>query len=181
MHTRQSMLTTLGAALLAAGIMQAHAADPYYNPANAASSTSKTIGYDLYKTIGCPGKGILDVPCKEPLEAKAAPVAKPKDSDGDGVIDDKDLCPATVKDAKVDVTGCELDGDKDGVVDRLDKCPTTPAGRKVNVSGCELDGDGDGVVGGLDKCPTTPAGRKVNADGCERDSDGDGVSDAADR
>jgi outer membrane protein OmpA-like peptidoglycan-associated protein len=181
MRNRYIMLNTLGAALMAAGIMQAQAAEPYYNPANAASSTSKTTGYELFKTIGCPGKGILDAPCKEPLETKAAPAPVPKDSDGDGVTDDKDLCPATPKGAKVDATGCELDGDKDGVVDRLDKCPTTPPGRKVNASGCELDGDGDGVVDGLDKCPTTPAGRKVNADGCELDSDGDGVVDAADK
>ena len=182
MRTPRNVLSALGAALIAAGTPQAQAAEPYYNPANAASSSGKTTGYELFKTIGCPGKGILETPCKEPVEAaKPAPAPKVVDSDGDGVPDDKDRCPGTVKGAKVDANGCELDGDKDGVVDRLDKCPTTPPGRKVNAEGCELDGDGDGVVDALDKCPGTPPGRKVNAEGCELDSDGDGVVDALDK
>ena len=176
MYRTPALLSTLAAALIAVGV--AHAAEPYYNPANSASSSGKTMGYELYKTIGCPGKGILETPCKEPEPAKPAPAI---DSDGDGVTDDKDRCPGTVKGAKVDANGCELDGDRDGVVDRLDKCPTTPPGRKVDAAGCELDGDGDGVVDALDKCPTTPLGRKVNAAGCELDGDGDGVVDALDK
>ncbi|MBK6743846.1 MAG: thrombospondin type 3 repeat-containing protein [Hydrogenophilales bacterium] len=153
MHMTSTMLTALGAALFASGVFGAEA--PYYNPANAASSTGKTIGYELYKTVGCPGRGILEIPCKDPLPAIPV-VVKPADSDGDGVTDDGDRCPGTPKGAKVDSKGCELDGDKDAVVDRLDKCPTTPPGRTVNAQGCELDGDGDGVVDALDKCPTTP-------------------------
>ncbi|OYY95634.1 MAG: hypothetical protein B7Y41_02095 [Hydrogenophilales bacterium 28-61-23] len=169
---------------MTAGIAQAQAAEVYYNPANAASSSGQTTGYDLYKTIGCPGRGILDAPCAGPAPAKPAapaPVAKIADTDGDGISDDKDRCPGTPSGAKVDAQGCELDGDKDGVVDRLDKCPTTPAGRKVNAEGCELDGDNDGIVDALDKCPTTPAGRAVNAEGCELDGDNDGVVDALDK
>lgn len=196
MRTSFTVLSALGAALISTGIMHAQAAEaPYYNPANAASTSGKTLGYELYKTIGCPGRGILETPCAAPVEAKAkampapaptpapkaAPMVKPADTDGDGVIDDLDRCPGTVPGAKVDAKGCELDGDMDGVVDRLDKCPTTPAGRKVNAEGCELDGDGDGVVDALDKCPTTPAGRKVNAEGCEMDGDGDGVVDGLDK
>ncbi len=184
MRTTLTVLSTLGAALMSVGIMHAQAAEsPYYNPSNAASSSGKTLGYELYKTIGCPGRGILDAPCSAPVEAKAmpAPMAKTADSDGDGVADDVDRCPGTVQGAKVDARGCELDGDRDGVVDRLDQCPTTPAGRKVNAVGCELDGDGDGVVDALDKCPTTPPGRKVNAEGCELDGDGDGVVDGLDK
>jgi len=34
------------------------------------------------------------------------PVAKPMDSDGDGVTDDKDQCPNTPKGATVDARGC---------------------------------------------------------------------------
>lgn len=193
MRTSFTVLSALGAALLSAGVLHAQAAEaPYYNPSNVASSSGKTIGYELYKTIGCPGRGILDTPCSVPVEVKAMPApapaaakpepqAKPVDSDGDGVIDELDRCPGTVKGAKVDAKGCELDSDMDGVVDRLDKCPMTPAGRKVNADGCELDGDGDGVVDALDKCPTTPPGRKVNAEGCELDSDGDGVVDGLDK
>jgi OOP family OmpA-OmpF porin len=66
----------------------------------------------------------------------------------------------------VDTHGCELDSDGDGVVDRLDRCPATPAGRKVDAQGCELDSDGDGVVDALDQCPNTPRGDRVDTRGC---------------
>ena len=155
--------------LAVGGVAQA---GTYYDPTNAASSSGKTSGFELYKTIGCPGRGLLDPPCPGDVAAKPAPTPapaaapKPVDSDGDGVTDDKDRCPNTPKGAKVNADGCELDGDGDGVVDRLDQCPTTPAGRKVDAKGCELDSDGDGVVDGLDQCPNTPAGDKVDAKGC---------------
>lgn len=170
---RSSTLGAFAAALFVAGV-QVQAA-PYYNPANAASSTGSTTGYELYKTIGCPGRGLLDTPCKDeppvsqPRAATPAPapaVAMPKDSDGDGVPDDKDRCPGTPAGAKVDAQGCELDSDGDGVVDRLDRCPGTPAGRKVDAQGCEPDSDGDGVVDALDQCPNTPRGDRVDARGC---------------
>jgi len=165
--------SALGAALIATGSLGAVAADaPFYNPSNVSSPTGKTLGYELNKTIGCPGRALLDVPC---------PDAKPVDSDGDGVVDGLDKCPNTPAGRKVDANGCELDSDGDGVVDGLDKCPNTPPGRKVNAQGCELDSDGDGVVDGIDKCPNTPPGRKVNAQGCELDSDGDGVVDGIDK
>ncbi|MEW5771410.1 MAG: OmpA family protein [Pseudomonadota bacterium] len=166
----------------------AQAASTYYDPSNSASNTGKTTGYELYKTIGCPGRGLFDPPCAAPVEAAKpapapapVPASKPVDSDGDGVVDGLDKCPGTPAGAKVNADGCELDGDRDGVVDRLDQCPTTPAGRKVDAKGCELDSDGDGVVDALDKCPGTPAGAKVNADGCELDGDGDGVVDRLDQ
>ncbi len=201
MRIASTVLSSLATALIASAVGHAQAAEPYYNPANAASSSGMTTAYELFKTIGCPGRGILEAPCAGPVAAKpVAPIAAPApvpapapaaksapvvvkvlDSDGDGVPDDKDRCPDTPKGAKVNAQGCELDGDGDGVVDRLDKCPTTPAGRSVNAQGCELDGDGDGVVDALDKCPTTPAGRAVNAEGCELDGDGDGVVDALDK
>jgi OOP family OmpA-OmpF porin len=176
--------SALGVALFAAGLAGAQAAEaPYYNPANTASGSGKTTAYELYKTIGCPGRGILEAPCKEPAApaAPAAVPAKPADGDNDGVVDSLDKCPTTPPGRKVNAQGCELDGDGDGVVDALDKCPTTPAGRKVNAQGCEMDGDNDGVVDALDKCPTTPPGRKVNAQGCDLDSDGDGVIDMLDQ
>jgi OOP family OmpA-OmpF porin len=163
--------TLLSAALMSMGALSAQAAEhKYYDPSNVTSPTGKTIGYELNRTIGCPGKALLDAPCPPP-----------KDSDGDGVTDDKDKCPGTPAGRKVNADGCELDSDGDGVVDANDKCPGTPAGRKVNAQGCELDSDGDGVVDGNDKCPGTPAGRKVNAQGCELDSDGDGLVDADDK
>jgi len=176
-HNRSSTLMRIsqflglaGAALMALGAVGAHAAvGGFYDPSNLASPTGKTIGYELFRTIGCPGRELLGVPCTVP------------DGDKDGVYDEIDKCPTTPAGRKVNADGCEPDGDGDGVADVADKCPTTPAGRKVNADGCESDGDGDGVVDALDKCPTTPAGRAVNADGCEPDGDGDGVADALDK
>jgi outer membrane protein OmpA-like peptidoglycan-associated protein len=189
MQFKSSVLSSLTIAMLSTGVMTAHAAEaPYYNPSNTASQSGKTIGYELFRTIGCPGRGILEAPCAVPpapapvqVQAKSAPVVKIPDSDGDGVADDKDRCANTPAGAKVDARGCEVDSDKDGVVDRLDQCPDTPIGRVVNAQGCELDSDKDGIVDALDQCPDTPAGRVVNAQGCELDGDKDGVVDALDK
>jgi OOP family OmpA-OmpF porin len=93
-------------------------------------------------------------------------VAKPMDSDGDGVTDDLDQCPNTPRGVKVDDKGCPLDSDGDGVPDYLDRCPNTPRGVKVDEKGCPLDGDGDGVPDYLDQCPRTPKGARVNEVGC---------------
>jgi peptidoglycan-associated lipoprotein len=38
----------------------------YYNPTNPASPTGFTTGYKLYRTIGCPGKELLGIPCIVP-------------------------------------------------------------------------------------------------------------------
>jgi OOP family OmpA-OmpF porin len=73
-----------------------------------------------------------------PKAPPAPVVAKPKDSDGDGVIDMNDQCKTTAPNTPVDSKGCELDSDNDGVVDSIDKCPTTPAGAKVDAAGCRI-------------------------------------------
>lgn len=181
-HPLQSLPTPLALGIvmmLAASSGAMAASGRYYDPSNAASKDGYTTDYPLYKTIGCPGRALLDAPCNEPMPVK--PVPAPADTDGDGVTDDRDRCPNTPAGARVDARGCELDSDGDGVVDRLDRCPGTPAGARVDAQGCELDSDGDGVVDRLDQCPGTPAGRKVNAQGCETDKDGDGVMDAQDQ
>lgn len=114
----------------------------FYDPSNVASPTGNTTGFELYRTIGCPGQQLLGTPCPEPVvapkptPAPAAPAVK--DSDGDGVPDDKDRCPGTPAGARVDAQGCELDSDGDGVVDALDQCPDTPKGDKVDTRGCTL-------------------------------------------
>jgi OOP family OmpA-OmpF porin len=185
MRTFPLLASFLGATFMVAGVATTHAAEGvFYDPSNVGSTTGRTTGHELFGTIGCPGRQLLDKPCPVPAAAPApvpAAAPAPADSDGDGVIDEKDKCPNTPAGRKVNADGCELDSDGDGVVDAKDKCPGTPAGRKVNADGCELDSDGDGVVDALDKCPTTPAGRKVNADGCELDSDGDGIVDGDDK
>jgi len=133
---------------------------------------------------------------------------KAKDSDMDGVSDNKDKCPDTPAGVAVDANGCPLDTDGDGVADYMDDCPTiagltslkgcpdadgdgvadkddkcpdTPKGWKVDATGCPLDKDEDGVADAIDKCPDTPAGIDVDKNGCPVDTDGDGVPDYLDQ
>jgi OOP family OmpA-OmpF porin len=130
------------------------------------------------------GDGVPDNRDKCPSTPKGARVdgdGCPKDTDGDGVVDGVDRCPDTPHGAKVDAEGCPLDTDQDGVYDGLDECPDTPRGAKVNSKGCSQDSDGDGVADESDKCPNTPRGVKVDSSGCPADSDGDGVADDKDR
>jgi outer membrane protein OmpA-like peptidoglycan-associated protein len=73
---RSHTLTVLGLALAYSGIVAAQTdAQPYYNPANPASPTGFTTDYELYRTIGCPGKELLGQPCPVPAPAPA-PVAE---------------------------------------------------------------------------------------------------------
>jgi outer membrane protein OmpA-like peptidoglycan-associated protein len=114
------------------------------------------------------------------------PKEKPRDSDGDGVPDKLDQCPATPAGTVVDDKGCPvpLDDDKDGVVNERDQCPNTPAGETVDAVGCsasQKDDDRDRVNNALDKCPNTPAGVPVDASGCPQDDDKDGVTNPADK
>lgn len=95
-----------------------------------------------------------------------------KDSDNDGVSDEKDQCVDVP--GSVSAHGCpDEDGDK--VPDKDDKCPDLP-GKRIT-KGCP-DEDGDKVVGDDDKCPDK-AGPKESA-GCP-DTDGDGLADHEDR
>ncbi len=127
MRTTPLYLSILTATLISAGAVSAHAAEgKFYDPSNAASPTGKTIGYELNKTIGCPGQPLTGTPCKEPKEA---------DTDGDGVVDSKDKCPNTPAGRKVNAEGCELDRDGDGIVDGDDKCPDVYA---KTADGCPL-------------------------------------------
>lgn len=114
---------------------------------------------------------------------------KPKDSDNDGVIDEKDDCPDTKAGVEVDSRGCEVkddegegdtppvtrtDTDRDGVFDDKDKCPNTTRGTAVDSDGCPVttppststDDDNDGVVNSRDRCPNTPTGVAVDTRGC---------------
>ncbi|EED31433.1 OmpA/MotB domain protein [gamma proteobacterium NOR5-3] len=85
------------------------------------------------------GAGVGAVICdlQEPKPA-AVVAAAPADSDGDGVMDDKDRCPGTPAGAEVDMSGCALDSDGDGVADYKDQCANTPAGVKVDMKGCPV-------------------------------------------
>lgn len=74
MRTTPFLFSILGATLISVGAISAHAAEGvFYDPSNAASADGKTIGHELYRTIGCPGRELLVTPC--PVPAPAAPVA----------------------------------------------------------------------------------------------------------
>ena len=76
MRTTPFLFSIIGATLISAGVVSAHAAEGvYYDPSNAASPTGKTIGHELFLTIGCPGKQLLDAPCKAPAPVKVAEAA----------------------------------------------------------------------------------------------------------
>ena len=68
----------------------------------------------------------------------------PADSDGDGVSDGSDNCPAVSNPAQTDTDGdgagdaCDTDDDGDGVLDGSDNCPLA-----ANAS--QADGDHDGI------------------------------------
>jgi OOP family OmpA-OmpF porin len=102
---------------------------------------------------------------------------QPKDSDGDGIVDEKDKCPNEAGDPP---DGCPKpkDSDGDGIVDAEDKCPSQ-AGEPPDGCPKPKDSDGDGIVDAKDKCPNE-AGKPP--DGCPvKDSDGDGIFDDKDK
>lgn len=80
MRTTPFLFSIAGTILVSAGAVTAHAAEaPFYNPTNAASPTGFTIGYELFRTIGCPGRELLGIPCEVPSPAPlaAAPESAP--------------------------------------------------------------------------------------------------------
>ena len=106
-----------------------------------------------------------------------------RDSDDDGVNNNKDKCPHTKKGIKVDSDGCPLDTDKDGVVDSYDKCPNTPAGVSVNTDGCA---DKDSVIltdeNSMVDSAALNAAERARLDSLNRlDSDKDGIPDVSDK
>jgi hypothetical protein len=75
------------------------------------------------------------------------------------------------------------DSDHDGVLDEKDLCPTEPAGATPDPArpGCPVkDRDGDGVYDAEDQCPDEAPGAHADPGkrGCPaRDKDSDGVFD----
>lgn len=123
---------------------------------------------------------------------RADPIGGTPDSDGDGVLDDQDICPGG--DDSVDTDGdfvpdfcdscpidadndsfgdaCDTDNDNDGVPDAEDNClyDWNPDQEDFDNDGegdiCDTDIDGDCVVDAFDQCLGTQPGDVVNTDGC---------------
>jgi len=95
------------------------------------------------------------------------------DSDGDGIADNKDLCPT--EGGIVDAAGCPLDSDADGVVDNNDQCPLIPAAIPDESGvGCP-DADLDGFFANLDCNDDDPLINPGADELCGADGTGDGI------
>ena len=137
----------------------------------------ETSNYHFYHSVGI--YGILGQKKEQPKPLPPVPVAEPpKDTDGDGITDDKDKCPDVAGVAKYD--GCPVpDTDKDGINDDNDKCPTVPG--LARYQGCPVpDSDKDGINDEEDKCPNVAGVARYQ--GCPvPDTDNDGISDEEDK
>lgn len=90
------------------------------------------------------------------------------DSDGDGVPDDLDGCPADPQKANPGTCGCgvaDTDSDGDGTPDCIDACPADPGKVQPGVCGCgvsDVDSDGDGKQDCIDSCPNSIRGATIS-------------------
>ncbi|NTV96231.1 MAG: OmpA family protein [Thiobacillus sp.] len=79
MRTTPLLFSILFTSLISVGAVSSHAAGGhFYDPSNAASLSGKTTGYELYRTIGCPARELLGVPCRAPVEPVAAALPTPE-------------------------------------------------------------------------------------------------------
>lgn len=138
---------------------------------------NETSNYHFFHSVGI--YGIIGQKKEEPKALPAVPVVEPpKDTDGDGITDDKDKCPTVAGVEKYE--GCPVpDTDKDGINDDNDRCPTVPG--LARYQGCPVpDSDNDGINDEEDKCPNVPGVARYQ--GCPvPDTDGDGVNDEEDK
>ncbi|MGB1275877.1 MAG: amidohydrolase family protein, partial [Nannocystaceae bacterium] len=89
------------------------------------------------------------------------------DSDGDGITDDADNCPAVFNPVR-DFESEQGDDDNDGIGDACDPCPLPEDGDNCEHAHAN-DLDGDGLPNGSDNCPHDP-----NDDQADSDDDGHG-------
>lgn len=105
------------------------------------------------------------------------------ETDGDGVIDNYDLCPWTEFGKSVDLDGCsweQLDDDNDNIANGQDNCPSTEIGAVVDIDGCsaeQRDSDDDGLNDAIDPCPFSELLNDHDSDGCTDDIDEDDDND----
>lgn len=126
------------------------------------------------------------------LAVEKAEACRPKDRDGDGIMDGDDQCPDDPEtfNGFQDEDGCpEGDADGDGIWDSTDQCKLDPEDFDgwQDEDGCpEADNDGDGLLDGVDQCPNEPETFNdfEDEDGCPEgtiDRDGDGIRDDIDQ
>ena len=110
------------------------------------------------------------------VAVQKADACRPKDRDGDGIMDPDDACPDDPEDLDnwQDEDGCpDADNDGDGILDVVDQCPNDPElpNGYMDHDGCPdsiPDRDGDGLVDTVDQCPDEPENYNdyLDDDGC---------------
>jgi len=153
------------------------------------------VGTGLGSGLGAPKLRLLaSLEWLLPLPRQPAAAALPppvRDLDGDGVLDESDVCAdvsGPARPLEPERNGCPdpIDSDGDRISDDLDACPNEagPTSADPVRHGCipPLDTDGDGIVDGVDACPSVIGILQAEAalSGCPVDSDRDGVADAFD-
>ncbi|NOY90576.1 MAG: OmpA family protein, partial [Deltaproteobacteria bacterium] len=121
--------------------------------------------------------------------AVETPPAPPADTDGDGILDTEDACPAQPEDPDgfQDEDGCpDPDNDQDTILDADDQCPLEAEDREgfQDEDGCpDPDNDEDTILDSDDECPNEAEDRDgfQDEDGCpDPDNDQDSVLDPQD-
>ncbi len=114
----------------------------------------------------------------------------PRDSDGDGIIDEFDACSDKAEDFDgfEDNDGCpDFDNDFDGIPDVEDNCPLGAEDYDgfADSDGCpDPDNDLDGILDVKDDCPDQAEDKDgfLDEDGCpDPDNDSDGILDVDDK
>ncbi|HEX9296206.1 MAG TPA: OmpA family protein [Polyangiaceae bacterium] len=117
--------------------------------------------YDLSPPETCAERGLVTT-------------AEEPDTDGDGIVDSRDMCVLEPedKDGYLDDDGCpEPDNDLDGILDKVDKCPNEPEDPDGfdDQDGCpDPDNDKDTVADLDDICPNEPGPPDGERPGCPR-------------
>ncbi|MGM0576526.1 MAG: tandem-95 repeat protein [Myxococcota bacterium] len=147
--------------------------DDFFGSANS-TSLEALIGPKWWLTSGLSlqtavGAGLVRGPGTPTFRFVAGVQYAPRtaDSDGDGIPDTDDQCPAQAEDFDgfADLDGCpDDDNDRDGIPDQLDRCPREAEDFNgvEDDDGCPdgdqeaPDHDGDGIPDALDRCVTEP-------------------------
>ncbi len=147
----------------------------FFGPKNVKTPDKEKEEMEEKEELDSDGDGVIDELDLCPQEPGLENLDGCPDTDEDGIADYKDLCPE--KFGTIALKGCP-DSDGDGVSDIDDECPNMPG--SVANNGCpDNDADSVGIPNDLDRCPTV-AGPASNGGCLVTDSDGDGTPDNVD-
>jgi OOP family OmpA-OmpF porin len=144
------------------GLVRLDLRDAYMQAMTSGYTSTLEIQLGLTRTFGGSSAASVSPPPTEEAPVSVVddpPVAKEKDTDGDGVPDSIDKCPFEPQTGH-GVDGCpEKDSDGDGIPDSKDQCPNEPEDfdHFQDEDGCpDLDNDNDGIPDSADACPNDP-------------------------